>query len=87
MKLSSVQSAKHWKNHSVLLTGITDPAQLEAFRQEYRLEADVHMNVNTRLFPDTLSTLKELKKRGCPRRNYLYQVSFPDIELSGRISA
>ena len=23
----------------------------------------------------------------CPRRNYLYQVSFPDIELSGRISA
>ena len=47
-----------------ILTGITDPAQLEAFRQEYRLEADVHMNVNTRLFPDTLSTLKELKKRG-----------------------
>ncbi len=46
-----------------ILTGITDPAQLEAFRQEYRLEADVHMNVNTRLFPDTLSTLKELKKR------------------------
>lgn len=47
-----------------ILTGITDPTQLEAFRQEYRLEADVHMNVNTRLFPDTLSTLKELKKRG-----------------------
>ena len=47
-----------------ILTGITDPVQLEAFRQEYRLEADVHMNVNTQLFPDTLSTLKELKKRG-----------------------
>ena len=46
-----------------ILTGITDPEQLESFRQEYRLEADVHMNVNTRLFPDTLSTLKELKKR------------------------
>ena len=46
-----------------ILTGITDPVQLEAFRQEYRLEADVHMNVNTQLFPDTLSTLKELKKR------------------------
>ena len=46
-----------------ILTGITDPIQLEAFRQEYRLEADVHMNVNTQLFPDTLSTLKELKKR------------------------
>ena len=47
-----------------ILTGITDPEQLESFRQEYRLEADVHMNVNTRLFPDTLSTLKGLKKRG-----------------------
>ena len=47
-----------------ILTGVTDPAQLEAFRQEYRKEADVHMNVNTRLFPDTLSTLKELKQRG-----------------------
>ena len=32
-----------------ILTGITDPVQLEAFRQEYRLEADVHMNVNTQL--------------------------------------
>lgn len=47
-----------------ILTGITDPEQLAALRQEYRLEADVHMNANTRLFPDTLSTLKELKKRG-----------------------
>lgn len=47
-----------------ILTDVTDPDQLAAFRQEYRLEADVHMNVNTRLFPDTLTTLKELKKRG-----------------------
>lgn len=47
-----------------ILTGVTDLAQLTAFRQEYGLEADVHMNANTRLFPDTLSTLKELKKRG-----------------------
>ena len=47
-----------------ILTGITDPAQLEAFRQEYRLEADVHMNANTRLSPDTLSTLKALKAQG-----------------------
>lgn len=47
-----------------ILTGVTDWEQLTAFRQEYRLEADVHMNVNTRLFPDTLSTLKELKERG-----------------------
>ena len=47
-----------------ILTGVTDWEQLTAFRQEYRLEADVHMNVNTRLFPDTLSTLKKLKERG-----------------------
>lgn len=47
-----------------ILTGITDPEQLAALRQEYRLEADVHMNANTHLFPDTLSTLKELKERG-----------------------
>lgn len=47
-----------------ILSGVTDPEQLTAFRNEYKLEADVYMNVNTRLFPDTLSTLKELKKRG-----------------------
>ena len=70
-----------------ILTGITDPAQLEAFRQEYRLEADVHMNVNTRLFPRHIVYTKRIEETGCPCRNYLYQVSFPDIELSGRISA
>lgn len=47
-----------------ILTGVTEPEQLAAFREEYKLEADVHMNVNTHLFPDTLSTLKELKQRG-----------------------
>ena len=47
-----------------ILTGVTDPAQLAAFRQEYRQEADIHMNVNTCLFPDTLSTLTALKKQG-----------------------
>lgn len=47
-----------------ILTGLTDPAQLAAFRQEYRQEADIHMNVNTCLFPDTLSTLTALKKQG-----------------------
>ena len=47
-----------------ILTGVTDPAQLAEFRQEYRKEADIHMNANTVLFPDTLSTLKALKKKG-----------------------
>ena len=47
-----------------ILTGVTDPEQLAAFRNEYKNAADIHMNVNTVLFPDTLSTLKELKERG-----------------------
>lgn len=47
-----------------ILTGVTDMEQLLAFKKEYGKEADVHMNVNTILFPDTLSTLKELKKQG-----------------------
>ncbi len=47
-----------------ILTGVTDLAQLKAFRQEYGQEADVYMNMNTRLFPDTLSTLKALKAQG-----------------------
>lgn len=47
-----------------ILTGITDPDQLAAWRKEYSREADTHMNVNTFLFPETISTLTELKKRG-----------------------
>lgn len=47
-----------------ILTGVTDMEKLLAFKKEYGKEADVHMNVNTILFPDTLSTLKELKKQG-----------------------
>jgi len=47
-----------------ILTGITDASQLEAFRQEYAKEADVYMNANTILFPDTLPTLTYLKKQG-----------------------
>ena len=47
-----------------ILTGITDASQLEAFRQEYSKEADVYMNANTILFPDTLPTLTYLKKQG-----------------------
>lgn len=47
-----------------ILTGIKDAEQLAALRKEYTQEAEIHMNVNTFLFPDTLSTLKELKERG-----------------------
>lgn len=44
--------------------GNTDADQLESFRQEYSKEADIYMNANTILFPDTLPTLTHLKKQG-----------------------
>ena len=36
-----------------ILTGITDADTLEAYKKEYVKEADVHMTVNTFLFPET----------------------------------
>ena len=47
-----------------ILTGVTDPARLADFKQQYRKEADVHMTPNTRLFPETLDVLRRLKGRG-----------------------
>ena len=47
-----------------ILTGVTDPARLADFKQQYRKEADVHMTPNTRLFPETLDVLRALKERG-----------------------
>lgn len=47
-----------------ILTGITDDKELSKLREEYRKEADVYMNPNTHLFPDTVSTLTTLKERG-----------------------
>ena len=47
-----------------ILTGVTDPERLAAFKAEYRREADVHMTPNTRLFPETLRVLRTLKERG-----------------------
>ena len=41
-----------------ILTGITDPIQLEAFRQEYRLEADVHHGLLDGNPPFTVITVK-----------------------------
>lgn len=43
------------------LTGVTDAAQLAAFREEYRREADTHMTINTVLFLETKSVLTALK--------------------------
>lgn len=47
-----------------ILTGVTDPERLAAFKAEYRREADVYMTPNTRLFPETLRVLRTLKERG-----------------------
>lgn len=47
-----------------ILTGITDTEQLIALRKEYSKESDTYMNVNTFLFPDTVSTLIKLKDQG-----------------------
>lgn len=47
-----------------ILTGVTDPEQLENFRKEYSKEADTHMTVNTVLFLETKSVLIALKDAG-----------------------
>ena len=51
-----------------ILTGVTDPDRLAAFKAEYRREADVYMTPNTRLFPETLRVLRTLKERA-PKRS------------------
>lgn len=47
-----------------ILTGITDPEQLAVLRKEYSIETDTYMNINTFLFPETISTLTQLKSQG-----------------------
>lgn len=47
-----------------ILSGITDPETLEAYRKEYVKEADTHMTVNTFLYPETIEVLTALKQRG-----------------------
>lgn len=47
-----------------ILTGITDSGKLAAMKAEYTSEADIHMNVNTVLFPETVAVLTTLKKSG-----------------------
>lgn len=47
-----------------ILTGITQSDILEAYRTEYVKEADVHMTVNTTLYPETIEVLTALKQKG-----------------------
>ena len=47
-----------------LLTGVSDPKVLAAYKAEYVKAADVHMTANTVLFPETLKVLRSLKEQG-----------------------
>lgn len=47
-----------------ILTGVTAPEQLAAFKKEYSTEAGIYMNENTFLFPETIPTLTKLKSQG-----------------------
>lgn len=61
-----------------ILTGITDADTLEAYKKEYVKEADVHMTVNTFLFPETEEVLTRLKTReakiGIISTKYRYRI-------------
>ncbi len=61
-----------------ILTGITDADTLEAYKKEYVKEADVHMTVNTFLFPETEEVLTRLKtcgaKIGIISTKYRYRI-------------
>ena len=47
-----------------ILTGVTDAEQLAAWKKEYTKEADIYMNDNTVLFPETVEVLTRLKAEG-----------------------
>ena len=47
-----------------ILTGITNPTTLAAYKKEYVAKADTCMTDNTRLFPETADVLRTLKERG-----------------------
>lgn len=55
---------KTLKESFSILTGVTDPEELASMQKEYSKEADIHMNVNTILFPETVAVLTRLKNQG-----------------------
>lgn len=46
------------------ITGYEDAAKIDAFIEDYRKYADVHMTPGTHFFPDTLAVLRTLRERG-----------------------
>lgn len=61
-----------------ILTGVTDTSQLVSLRKEYVVEADVYMNSNTFLFPDTLKVVETLRQKqikiGIVSTKYSYRI-------------
>ncbi len=55
---------KTLKESFSILTGVADPELLASMQKEYSVEADIHMNANTVLFPETVTVLTKLKKQG-----------------------
>lgn len=47
-----------------ILTGIENMEQLTVLRKEYGKEADMYMNANTYLFPETLTVVDSLRQKG-----------------------
>ena len=47
-----------------IITGIHDAADIDRFIDDYRKDADIHMTPGTHFFPDTLPTLRALRKAG-----------------------
>ena len=47
-----------------ILTKLHDAKDIDRFIDDYRRDADVNMTPNTHFYPDTLPTLRALRKRG-----------------------
>ena len=47
-----------------LLTQVSNPIQIEEFKKAYGRQANEHMTVNTRFFPETVEVLNQLKSQG-----------------------
>ena len=47
-----------------MLCGVTDEVTLREYRREFGEEADIHMTVNTYLYPLAVPVIRELKSRG-----------------------
>lgn len=61
------------------IIGSTDTAEINAFVENYRKEADIYMTPNTVFFDDAISTLRTLKQQGA-------QIAIISTKTRGRIA-